>query len=156
MTLKDLQPIVSTAAPLLGSVLGGPLGGIAGTLIASVFGGSKDDPTDLLNRIQATQDHDIKLLALQNSHEEELLHIEATDAESARQREVDLAKAGDIDKTPEVLTIMIVISLLFVYTIAVMIKQDAQDYDITKSMLDILKMGLGAAIAYVYGIRKNK
>jgi hypothetical protein len=154
MQLKDLVPIVSAAAPLLGSALGGPLGGIAGTLIASVFGGSKDDPADLLARIQAVPDHDLKLLQLQNEHEEALLHIETNDTANARNREIELAKAGDIDKTPEVLTIMIVISLLFVYTIAVMIKEDAQDYDITKSMLDILKMGLGAAIAYVYGMRK--
>ncbi|HEV2917602.1 MAG TPA: hypothetical protein VGW78_07715 [Candidatus Babeliales bacterium] len=115
MSMPDLIKIVSGFAPVLGSLLGGPIGGGVGALIASLFGGSKDDPADLVRRIQADPDAAVKLKKLEYDHLEELKNIQADrektqadDRKDARARELELAKMGMQDKMPHIIAFMII------------------------------------------------
>ena len=51
MTWKDIGKKVAEAAPLLGNVLAGPVGGAAGSLIATIFG-TEPDPDAVMKKIE--------------------------------------------------------------------------------------------------------
>jgi len=97
----ELTALVEKAAPLLGSVLGGPAGGIVGSLVATLFGGDPTKPDELVDKINADPDARAKLLTLQYQHQEflqtQLLekykeHI--ADMADARDRQLAMAKLG--------------------------------------------------------------
>ena len=69
---KDLNSLVTSIAPLLGSVLGGPSGAIAGSLIAGLFGADPKNPNEILQKIISTPDYEYKLQKLEQDHEENL------------------------------------------------------------------------------------
>jgi len=115
MSMPDLIKAVSKFAPVLGTLLGGPIGGGVGALIASLFGGSKDDPADLVSRIQADPDAAVKLKKLEYEHLEEIQSIradrektEVDDRKDARSRELALAKIGIHDNMPHIIAFMII------------------------------------------------
>lgn len=62
---------IQMGAPILGGALGGPVGGAAGALIASVFGVG-DTPTEVSNAIKADPESAIKLVELEQKHEQAL------------------------------------------------------------------------------------
>lgn len=90
MNWKDLGKQVASAAPVLGAALGGPVGGSAGALIASVFGventpgavekAIKDDPESAIKLRELEQRHIERLTELEN----ERFSIETADVQSAR------------------------------------------------------------------------
>lgn len=92
---KDLARKVAGAAPLLGSVLGGPAGGAVGTLIASAFD-VPNTPDAVQLALRANPDAAERLQRLELEHAERLrelqleqLRIEADDRHSARRAAVD-------------------------------------------------------------------
>ena len=103
MEWADVGRAVAKAAPVLGSVLGGPVGaiaGAAGSLIASALG-CEPDPADVQRTIAQSPDLLLKLKDLEIQQQAQLLQwqrdqvqAELTDRMSARDREVELAKAG--------------------------------------------------------------
>lgn len=90
MNWKDIGRQVASAAPVLGAALGGPVGGAAGALIASVFG--VDNTPDAVEKaIKADPESAIKLRELEQRHIERLtelendrFRIETADVQSAR------------------------------------------------------------------------
>lgn len=90
MNWKDLGKQVASAAPVLGAALGGPVGGAAGALIASVFG-VENTPDAVEKAIKADPESAIKLRELEQRHIERLtelendrFRIETADVQSAR------------------------------------------------------------------------
>lgn len=72
MNWKDIgKQAIQMGAPILGGALGGPVGGAAGALIASVFGVG-DTPTEVSNAIKADPESAIKLVELEQKHEQAL------------------------------------------------------------------------------------
>lgn len=60
MEWKDLKGIVGKAAPVLGSLLGGPAGGTVGALVSSVLG-VEDDPDEVQKALEADPNLLLKL-----------------------------------------------------------------------------------------------
>jgi len=84
----DWRSIVKSVAPMLGTALGGPLGGIAGAALAKAMGG---DPT------KATTDDLAKLV--QNVTPEQLLAIKAAEqAFQIQMRELDINSVKDLEQ----------------------------------------------------------
>ena len=135
--MDALIKTVSQFAPLLGGVLGGAPGAAIGSIIAAKFGGDASNPSDLAAKIQADPEAASKLMAIQsnNSVELERIHMmmaensmkyhsmtidtEARDREGARQREIELAKAGVKDYTTSILayllTYAVFVSLAYLF-----------------------------------------
>ncbi|KAF1074298.1 hypothetical protein [Halodesulfovibrio sp. MK-HDV] len=102
MDWKDLGLSVAKVAPILGAVLGGPVGaiaGAAGTLISSFLGVDPEpeaveaalrDPKTLLKLKQLEVEQQAQLLGWQRAQ----LDAELRNVQDARAREVALAKAG--------------------------------------------------------------
>lgn len=102
MDFKDLVGKISSAAPILGSLVGGPIGGAAGTaikLIASAFG-CNETPEDIDKAISTDPNALLKLKELELNNQLELQKLLITseqlrlaDIDSARRRQTDSEKA---------------------------------------------------------------
>jgi hypothetical protein len=93
--------IVDYGAPLLGGAIAGPGGATLGKVVADMFGGDPNDPASLLENIQLDPEAGIKLAMMQSEERVRLREITAeqtkaylADRQSARQREIELQKAG--------------------------------------------------------------
>ncbi len=101
MDWKDIgRSLVSQGAPLLGGLLGGPAGAVAGKLVAGLFGADPENPEEVMNAIQGDPNAMVKLRELENNHKEKLqeLQLEETkaflsDIDSARKREAAVVAA---------------------------------------------------------------
>jgi hypothetical protein len=76
---SDLLPLVAKSAPLLGTVLGSPLAGVAVSLIASAFGVDPKNVTALTSLLSSSPDASLKLKELEFQHCEMLTKIASTD-----------------------------------------------------------------------------
>lgn len=93
--IMKLLDLVKEAAPLLGSALGGPAGGLVGELISVLVPGSKSD-SEVVAGLQSIPDYKLKLMQIQDEHESSLKAIasqnyakEVEDRESARANNKD-------------------------------------------------------------------
>jgi hypothetical protein len=129
MSLEALGSLIAKSAPLLGGALAGPAGAALGAVIAAKFGGSINDTSDLINRVEGDPNAKLKLLEIQSNNEVELQHIhmmiaenelkfayleiesEYQDRNSAREREAALAQAGQRDYTPAVLAYLLTLGV---------------------------------------------
>ncbi|MDH5542772.1 MAG: chloride channel protein [Nitrospinota bacterium] len=101
MDWKEIgKSLVSQGVPLLGGILGGPAGAVAGKMVAGIFDSNPSNPEELLNAIQSDPEAITKLREFEMTHKQKLqeLQLEETkaflaDMDSARSREVALAKA---------------------------------------------------------------
>lgn len=79
MNINEIIKYVSKSAPLLGSVLGGPIGGTAGialSLIANMFNANPKDPAEIFSKMAEDPEAEIKLQQLEFQHKENLLQIQ--------------------------------------------------------------------------------
>lgn len=95
--LDDLISVVGKSAPLLATVLGSPLAGMAIGLIGNLFGIDPKKTDDLAKAIKNDPEADAKLKKLEYEHQESLLTIqnqgyatEVEDRKNAREREIAL------------------------------------------------------------------
>ena len=116
----DWRSLIKTAAPFLGTALGGPMGGVAGSLIAKALGGDEtkataDDlaklcqnvtPEQLLALKNAEQEFAIRLKAMDINEVKDLEALAVQDRTSAREREI---KTGD-SWTPRILAGFVVLA----------------------------------------------
>lgn len=158
MDIKTVAIEVSKFAPLLGSALGGPVGGVVGSLIAAALGATSSSPEDILKSMQTSPDVAIKLQELQNTHKEFLIsqqtqiaQLDYQDVASARQREADLAKAGDADKTPEHVIILSMGLLALVYFTSAFIEESPAQSKITLAVISVLTLIIGQGMNYLFG-----
>lgn len=145
--LAKLTAIVSSAAPLLGTVLGGNYYSIAISLLAKLLG-AKEEVPDILGRLTATQDVATRLKQLENEHCEILAKLanesfaqEMADRASARQRQKDLH-----DFVPTVLALGFL--LIFAGVVFFVLVHPSQA---SQSILDKLTSGFMLILAYFFG-----
>lgn len=102
MDWKDVGKTVAKAAPVLGAVLTGPAGAIAASAgaLAASFLGEEPEPENLMRALENPEAM-IRLRELEDRHRARLLEwqarqleLEVENTKSARNREVELAKAG--------------------------------------------------------------
>lgn len=146
--LHDVADFVGKSAPFLGSLVSSPLGGIAISLLSSVFNVNSNDKMELLKAIQNDPESAIKIKQLEEQHQAALLQLQATldtnevdDRKSARSREIALN-----DHVPTILAI----GFLIVYTAIQLwaIASDDPAIDIISARVqDILIM----IISYYFG-----
>jgi ABC-type Na+ efflux pump permease subunit len=101
--LKKIAEVVGTVAPLLGTVIGGPLGTAAGAglgLLAQSIGGDPAKPEEILQKLTTDPATLVKLKEIELSNLLELrklafqqVQAELADVQDARRREVEVVKA---------------------------------------------------------------
>jgi phage tail tape-measure protein len=102
MKWKDVGKLVGQAAPVLGTALGGPAGGVLGSIIANAFG-VEDNPDAVARAVQNDPQAALKLkeLVLQNEqlireHAFKLIDAELKDVQSAREMQSVALSQSDI------------------------------------------------------------
>lgn len=153
-----VKPIIGTAAPLLGTALGGPAGAAAGTLVASVLG-VENKPDAVAEAIKVNPEAALKLKELEMNNAVELQKIilqaeqmRLADVASARQREVDTTKAtGKRDINLYTLAWVLVVGF-FVLVGTLIFKELPKDSNGVIFMLfGSLSAGFGAVTQYFFG-----
>jgi len=154
---KEIGQSLLKVAPILGTALGGPAGGLAGALLAAKFGGDATKPEELLKRINSDPERDAKLAEIEadkeiqwktllvNAENNRLvnetaqLKIQADDKASARA--MNMANKKWTDELSKLFEIFFVAFLIF-YCLKALI-----DKTITGEEIPILTLILGAAIS---------
>lgn len=150
----DWKAIVRTVAPMLGTALGGPLGGLAVKTIGEALGLSEHTeeaistalagakPEDLLKLKQADQQFAKDMKAL----DVDLERISAGDRDSARKREAETK-----DWTPRILAFVIVVTWGMVqwYILHNVIADDMRE--LVMRVLGTLDAALMLVLAYYFG-----
>ena len=105
MQWKDVGNVIGKAAPLIGTLLGGPAGGAVGAMVASALG-VKNDKQAVIDALKTDPQALVKIKELEMKHQEELqrlalqkgqldlqeLQAKLQDTQSARQREMENVK----------------------------------------------------------------
>lgn len=162
---KNLSDIVSKAAPLIGTALGGPLGGVAATLVANAFGGSASNPDDLISKINADPEYISKLKQIEYSHGEQMAKYSSMDYEnytkdtqSARNRELEYIKqTGHSDKVMVILAYVVTIG--FFATLFILFSQyvdiNAEESKVLGVLVGMLSSKWQTIIDYFFGSSKH-
>ena len=158
MEWKDLKEIVGNTAPILGGLLGGPVGAGVGGLISTALG-VNSDPMSVMTELTSNPDAVLKLKQIQLDHKLELeklklseLDFRLKDVANARQRQTDSEKAtGKPDYNLNVLTWVIVIGFfLIVYFIMTTVIPQGKS-DVLYMLLGTLATAFMQVIHYKYG-----
>ena len=172
MDWKEIgRSLVSQGAPVLGGVLGGPAGAVAGKMVAGLFGADPNSPEDVMNAITGDPAAIQKIKEFEATHRQELqrLQLEETraflaDLDSARQREVEVAKAtGQKDKDLYrmaylVLGIFFAITLFLLVVIATgknELIEELKNHPLAMIIIGALISGFTQVLSYFFGSSKG-
>jgi hypothetical protein len=158
----DWKKIVATAAPWLGTALGGPLGGAAITVIADAIGLSENTetavkaalsgatPEMMLAMKKADQDFAVKMQEVGFTSTKDMESLAVSDRDSARKREVSLG-----DKTTRNLAYAITGGFFGVLTYLLIGDVPTGSRDILNIMLGSLGTAWVGVNAYYFGSTKG-
>jgi hypothetical protein len=143
---------LKTLAPLLGTALGGPLGGAAAAFLADKLGiesKTVDAVTEVLNsgKMSPEQIASIKLAELDfkkftETNKIDVMRLEAGDRDSARKMQI-----ATQSKMPAILTIMVTCGF-FGVLVALLMKPDLKANEIVLVMVGQLSAVWGACVAF--------
>lgn len=155
MNWKDIGQQIASIAPVLGAALGGPVGGAAGALIASVFGVAQDDPTAVSKAIKADPESAIKLLALEQEHERALLQM-ASDERKAEMLDTQQARTTHRDSwVPWALTLALVVMVSAMVAALVLLSIPEGNREVVYLIVGQLLGAFATATSYWLGSSKS-
>ena len=121
MDWKDIASTVAKAAPILGTVLGGPVGavaGAAGSLVASMLG-CDDSPEAVSEAISQNPEALLKLKELEAQEQARMLqwkqaqlNAEIADRDSARERDTQITQIKGSNTRADVLAYLSIIAFI--------------------------------------------
>jgi len=152
--LSSAKDILGAIAPTLGTALGGPMGGMAGKMIADALGVENDEksisqaiasasPEQLAEIKRIESDFKVQMKQL----DIDLQKIHASDRDSARRRQVEMG-----DHIPSIIAVMTMIAF-FGYIGAVTFSESARSADIGFINIAVGWLGGTAStvVAYYFG-----
>lgn len=157
MDWKDLAGIVGKAAPILGTLIGGPGGAAVGGLIASALGTSNDaeevgrlltsNPEAVLKLKELEANKEIRFAELAAAQARLEIESATADRASARERE---AKTGD-SWTPRALAIVVTVGFFGVLAYLLVKGKPAEGGDVLMVMLGSLGTAWTGIVGYYFG-----
>lgn len=158
----DWKGLVSKVAPWIGTALGGPLGGIAVSAIADVFGLDKSTesaikqavsgatPEQLLLLKQADQNFALRMQELGFQNVQQLESVAAKDRDSARQLQI-----AQRSRIPALLSIIVVTGYLLLLVGMMTNWLQVKDSQALLLMLGALQIGFGTVLAFWFGTTRE-
>lgn len=153
----DWKKTVGAIAPTIGVVLGGPLGGLAGSALASVLGVENTPdaleaavqnatPEQLLNIRKADNEFKVQMAELGFKNVADLEKIAADDRSNARAREVATS-----DWMPKALGLFVVVGFFSVMGLMIFQELPPTGRDSLLVLVGALGAAFGSIIQYYYG-----
>lgn len=153
----DWKKTVGAIAPTIGTVLGGPLGGLAGAALASVFGVENTpdaieaavqnaSPEQMIALRNADNDFKVKMAELGFKSVADLEKIAADDRANARSREI-----ATNDIAPRLIAAVFIVGWFAIQWYLLSHVIPAEMREIIMRTLGTLDMGLGLILGYYYG-----
>lgn len=152
------KAIISTVAPQLGVALGGPLGGMAGTMLAKALGGKSIDDAAVQDAIIAADP--ATLLKMKEAEQSFLIQMEQLgidrdklvyeDISNARNREIQVK-----DHTPAILAYAVTVGFFGTLGTLIFHGKPAVGGDSLLVMLGSLGTAWAGIMAYYYGSSKS-
>jgi hypothetical protein len=158
------KTIVKAGAPILGTAVGGPLGGAAaGALVAGIFGTNSDDPAAIAQAIAADPQAAVKLRELELAHREKLeaLILEETkaylaDRQDARAREVAVTQTtGRRDSALYILAGVVVSGFFVLCAVLMYVPIPEGQGSAVLLLFGGLVSGFSTVLAYFFGSSKG-
>ncbi|CAL9954891.1 hypothetical protein VPHD518_0004 [Vibrio phage D518] len=106
MNWKSISNLVGQAAPLLGGLLGGPVGAGAGALVAQVLG-TDTTPQAIKAKLEADPDAFLKLKTAELDHEQELTRLQLAEMRAILGDKQQARTVHKDSKVPSILTIIV-------------------------------------------------
>lgn len=157
MQWSDIASAVGKAAPLLGTALGGPLGGVAGALIASALGTSNDadsvhaaiaaDPAALEKLQESEMANKVQMQQLVMAAEANRL----ADVQNARARQT----ANPRDYTPQFLAAGVTLGFFGALGAVMLAPLTDQVHDLLLVMIGALQTAWVTIVSYYFGSSKE-
>lgn len=149
MQILDLaKQLVNLGLPFLGKIVAGSAGETVAKTILNTIGISDDQPDDAIAQALNDPKNLDKLIELQKlmiEHEKNVLD----DVANARQRQVELAKAGIHDYVPEILALSFIV-IYAVVQLYVLYHPGGQDDMISARVQDIVMIIVGFYFGNAY------
>ncbi len=163
MNWDDIKGFIGKGAPLIGTLLGGPAGGAVASLVANALG-VEDTPDAIGAALKADPSALLKLKELEFAHKTKFqeLMLEETkahlaDTQSARQREIEIKRAGG--STWPLYTLASIIVIGFFTMIIILITMDGTISHAQERFIFLLLGTLGTSFAgvvqYFFGSSKG-
>lgn len=154
MNWKDIGRQVASAAPVLGAALGGPVGGAAGALIASVFG-VENTPDAVDKAIKSDPESALKLRELEQRHEQSLRRMDI-DEHKAEMIDTQQARTTHHDSwVPWALTLALVLMVSSMVASLVSLEIPEGNREVVYLIVGQLIGAFSTAISYWLGSSKG-
>lgn len=159
----SVKNTLAGSVPLIGTLLGGPAGGVVGSLVANALG-VENTPDAIDSALKSDPSALVKLKELEFTHKTRLEEISLEDVkahladkQSARQREIEIKKAGGSTWPLYLLASIIVVGF---FTLLIVLITLEGDISISKERYIFLMLGtLGTSFAgvvqYFFGSSKG-
>jgi len=157
MALKDILAGLANLSPIIGTAIGGPVGGIIGkgiSVAAGVITG-KTDPDDILKELTLNPEKLLELEIKVQELELEELRIHAADRDSARAMQTALAKVGHGSAWAAPVVSLVVSIGFFIMLYVVLNKAQVEISDVAFIMLGSLAAGFTQVLNYWLGSSKG-
>jgi len=152
----DILKFLGNASPVIGTILGGPVGAIAGAgikLIAeSVTGDSA--PSEIIKKLTTSPELLAQIEQRAQEHEKDILTIHADDRKNARSQTVELAKAGSkIAWGAPIVSLFIVCGYFIVLDMLFFVKADFPPnvFQLLNVLFGALQISVGQVCNYWLG-----
>jgi hypothetical protein len=162
MNWKDVATYVGNAAPLLGSILGGPAGGAVGELVSKALG-TEGSPDQVMAQLQGNPDALVKIKELELAHTIELQKIQFgiiqanfADTQGARGAEaVRVQATGKLDVNLYVLAWTVIIAFFITCGMLCFVELKTAQANIVYMLLGTLATGFATVLGYFFGSSKS-
>jgi hypothetical protein len=157
MNWSDLKSVVSKAAPVVGTLLGGPAGAAVGGLVAAALG-TDNTPDAVSAALIGNPDAIVKLQELQTNAKVQLQQLAVT-AEQNRLADVQNARARQTanpkDYTPQCLAAGVTVGFFCVLGAVMLADLPQGVHDLLLVMVGALQTAWTAIISYYFGSSKE-
>ncbi|WP_250518588.1 hypothetical protein [Caballeronia sp. ATUFL_M1_KS5A] len=157
MDWKDIASIVGKAAPVVGTLLGGPAGAAVGGLVAAALG-TDSTPDAVSAALIGDPDALVKIQELQTNAKVQLQQLAVT-AEANRLADVQNARARQTanpnDKTPTWLAAGVTAGFFGALAVVMLAPLQSAVHDLLLVMIGALQTAWVAIISYYFGSSKD-
>lgn len=157
-----IKEIISPLAPVLGGMIGGPAGATAGLALKQALLGDKSASDEqLLNTVtHLNPENQLALKQADYDYQLNMARIDAQERDSARNRELGLAQAGVVDKTPARIAFSFIggyFTLAVIILIAICTQQvSSEEMQPIVQLLKDLGYAVMLVLSYYFGASNNQ